>query len=285
MKNSILAACAFFASIGLTYGQLTVTNNSDAADLVNTLLGSGITSVSGQTLLGNAGDFTGGDTVAFTSNDGSITMKNGIVLSTGNPEDIDDSNSLPNTQGTAAAGVGSSFGGTEGSSLSFSFQVANDSDLFFNYVFASEEYNEFVNAGFNDGFKLLLSGGVYASTNLAIVPGTGTTPVEIDLVNNGSNSTFYNDNETGVDPFEMDGYTDVFTATASLLAGITYTMEFVVFDRGDTILDSAVFIQAGSFSDTEGDPEIPEPSTVGLLGLAGLAGFTLYRRRKAAKKA
>ena len=281
MKNSILAACAFFASIGLTYGQLTVTNNSDAADLVSTLLGSGITSVSSETLVGNAGDFTGGDTVAFTSDDGSITMRNGIVLSTGNPEDIDDTNTDPDTSGSAAS-VGF---GTEGSSLSFSFEAENDGDIFFNYVFASEEYNEYVNAGFNDGFQLLLSGGTFSSTNLAIVPGTTSTPVEIDSVNNGSFSTFYNDNSARVDPFEMDGYTDVFTATASLLAGVTYNMEFVVFDRGDTILDSAVFIQAGSFSDTEGDPEIPEPSTVGLLGLAGLAGFTLYRRRKIANKA
>ena len=56
--------------------------------------------------------------------------------------------------------------------------------LVFNYVFASEEYLEFVGAGVNDAFAFILTGVTvpYPSTNIALIPGT-STPVSIDDVN------------------------------------------------------------------------------------------------------
>ena len=70
----------------------------------------------------------------------------------------------------------------------------------FNYVFASEEYLEYVGS-INDAFGFFLSGpnpagGNYVNVNLAIVPGTANTPVTIDNVNDATNSNYYIDNGT-----------------------------------------------------------------------------------------
>ena len=41
-------------------------------------------------------------------------------------------------------------------------------------VFASEEYNEYVNTTYTDNFSMMLSGGVYTNFNLATIPGTSS---------------------------------------------------------------------------------------------------------------
>ncbi len=58
--------------------------------------------------------------------------------------------------------------------------VDTPQDLFFEFVFSSEEYNEFVNSGFNDVFAFFVDG-----ENIGFVPGT-FDPVSIDTVNGGN---------------------------------------------------------------------------------------------------
>ena len=60
--------------------------------------------------------------------------------------------------------------------LTFSFTTP-DSNVFFNYVFASTEYFTYVNTQYNDAFGFFLDG-----VNLALVPGTNT-PVAVNNVN------------------------------------------------------------------------------------------------------
>ena len=71
--------------------------------------------------------------------------------------------------------------------LTFDFETSTG-DLFFNYVWASEEYNEFVDEGFSDTFSLTVDG-----VNVALIPGTAI-PVEIDTVNLGDFPEFFNSN-------------------------------------------------------------------------------------------
>jgi hypothetical protein len=80
------------------------------------------------------------------------------------------------------------FGTNDAAILEFDF-IAEAGTISFLYVFASEEYNEFVNLGFSDVFGVFLDG-----TNISLIPGS-QTPVSIDTVNNGGNSAFYNDND------------------------------------------------------------------------------------------
>ena len=51
----------------------------------------------------------------------------------------------------------------------------------------------------------------------------------------------------GVGPIAYDGYTRAFTAQSEVNIGETYNIKLAVADAGDEALDSAVFLEAGSF--------------------------------------
>ena len=129
--------------------------------------------------------------------------------------------------------------------LEFDF-VPEQDKVSFQYVFASEEYNEYVGS-FNNVFAFFLDG-----ENIALIPET-TTPVSIHNVNNDNNSEFYNDNNPSdlgtPTPFsiEYDGFTVVLTAVANVEAGVPHHIKLAVADTSDSILDSAVFLAASSF--------------------------------------
>jgi hypothetical protein len=151
----------------------------------------------------------------------------------------------------------------------------------FQYVFGSEEYNEFVNQ-FNDVFAFFLNG-----QNIAVLPGTSTA-VSIDNINNGVNSQYYFDNASGALPTQLDGLVGrnasfPLFATGAVNAGVDNVIRISIADALDEELDSAVFLKAGSFVDTAPPPiggsPVPEPSTYGLLGAAAL-GLVAIRRRK-----
>lgn len=263
---------------------MTITPYDSANNFAQSLAGPGITinnaSYTGATAA--SGYFSGGIAAG-------IGIESGIVLTSGaasnlqgtsNTSDgISTSNALPGdaqlddliTQLTYDATV-----------LEFDFSLTTGDTAYFNFVFGSEEYNEYVDS-FNDVFGFFVGG-----INYALIPGT-TTPVSINNVNNGDNSAYYNDNDPSdlgtptPYPFEYDGFTDVFGVTIDgLTAGNTYNIALNIADAADYALDSGVFIQGGTFSDTPTDP-IPEPATMLLLG-SGLIGLAGFGRKKFFKK-
>ena len=157
--------------------------------------------------------------------------------------------------------------------LEFDFVPESDT-LKFQYVFGSEEYNDYVNSSFNDVFGYFVSGpdpegGFYSNKNIAIVPGTENTSVTINNVNNGyagcnipptgpcSFCSMYTDNTGGL-TLEYDGKTVVLTAFVLVVACETYHIKMGVADAGDGIFDSGVFIKENSFTspkiDVQTDP-------------------------------
>jgi len=92
--------------------------------------------------------------------------------------------------------------------------------------------------------------------NVALLPNTSTA-VAINTVNNGnsgtgepaSNPQFFVDNYTNAQlQIQLDGLTTVLTVTAIVNVGQVNHIKLAIADASDTALDSAVFIQAGSFS-------------------------------------
>jgi gliding motility-associated-like protein len=134
--------------------------------------------------------------------------------------------------------------------------VPYGNDISFNYIFASEEYPSFTCSEWNDAFGFIISGP-------GITPDPGLSGKNIALLPNGDYVTINNVNYdtcgdaeyyTGqpLDPYFDDitygGRTLPLTAYSEVQPGETYHIKLVVSDAGDGSYDSAVFLEAGSFS-------------------------------------
>ncbi|MBO4307844.1 MAG: choice-of-anchor L domain-containing protein [Bacteroidales bacterium] len=191
-----------------------------------------------------------------------IGIQSGIIMGSGNVSVAVG----PNNSGSASNDVGkcASYSNAQllnianGSSVNdcavLEFDFIPRSDMIeFRYVFASEEYNEYVGSQFNDVFGFFISGinprgGMYNNTNIALVPGT-TTPIAINNVNNNLNSTYYHDNaNSSSSPIQYDGYTTVLTAKARVLPCTQYHLVMAIGDVSDAAFDSGVFLEANSLT-------------------------------------
>lgn len=202
----------------------------------------------------------GGAFGTFADTTNTLNIESGLILTSGSIFNAPGPNDMPGS-GTDNFAPGDadlnsliiSTGASTQDACFVEFDVIPSSDtLQFNYVFGSEEYLEFVNAGFNDVFGFFINGpGITGNQNIAIVPGTTNTPVSIDNVNNITNSAFYVDNGDGTTPalnpnLQYDGHTTVLTAKTPVIPCQTYRLKLAVSDVGDGILDSGVFIEKGS---------------------------------------
>ncbi len=242
-------------------GGLVVTQVNDANALVNKIVGSGITA-SNLKITGAAaafGTFTGGKEI--------IGFEDGIILSTGKAVDVvgpnkkNDTSTANNTAGDADLTQAINGATLDAAVLEFDFVPASDT-LSFQYVFSSEEYNEYANSRFNDTFAFFVNG-----VNAAIVPGSAPPiPVSINTVNGGNpygvnaqNSVYFVNNElssrgTNVINTEMDGLTVVMSVSIKVNAGVVNHIKLAIADGSDNTYDSNVFIKAGSLNDREARP-------------------------------
>ena len=135
--------------------------------------------------------------------------------------------------------------------LEFDFIPQGDT-VEFQYIFASEEYPEFV-FSFNDVFAFFISGpGISGGVqNLALVPGT-SDPVSINTINSSTNSALYTPNGTGsvgesqyTNPkvVQFDGFTVPLTAISKVTPCKTYHLKIAIADVADGSYDSGVFLK------------------------------------------
>lgn len=257
---------------------LTVTSTTtDGSDLVAAIVGSGITVTPGSVSYIGAPDQAGTFVGGFSSDFG---IDSGIIMTTGSAYDAEGLNGGLKMQTTADTGGDADLTALiyDGSPqppftldrnvLEFDFTTAGG-DLYFNFLFASEEYNLYVGASYNDVFAFWVDG-----VNIALAP--DLSPVSISNVNcgnpysgSGPNCDSFNNNDGTLaydNPY--DGFTDVFVAELLGLSPGEHHIKMAIADAGDTIIESAVLIQAGTFSDQS--TNVPEPSTGLLVGL-GLA--------------
>ncbi len=265
MKKILLLV--FIISINTIQAQLAVGNDAltPAEYVQNYLLGNGITvsnikfngtTAAANTIVDQVGKFSNGNT--------SVGISNGLILSTGNALVAEGPNDL---SGASLAAANPTVGDPDLAMLTtsavkntaiieFDF-VPIGQNLTFNFVFASEEYLEFVNSSFNDVFGFFISGpgitGPYSGNakNLAVLP-TTTTPITINTINNVLNSDYYINNGTGSTPnvnfgTQYDGHTKVLPATTTVQCGETYHIKIAIANVSDNAYDSAVFLEANSF--------------------------------------
>lgn len=266
MKTNLKLSLLFlFINLCLS-AQLTVNSNISIEQLVeDVLVGEGVevSNISYTGTISNRG--------TFNSLNSNVGIGEGIILSTGNIGDAVGPNDDPGESGGMGIPgdqdleqlLGLGVTTFDAVVLEFDFVPIEDS-IVFNYVFASEEYLEYVNGGYFDVFGFFLSGpGINGpfqnnATNVATIPGTNTA-VTIDNINDNVNSQYYVDNGTG-DSWpensdntivQFDGLTTRLTAVLQVQACETYHIKLAIADVGDDVFDSGVFLEKGSFSLTQ----------------------------------
>ncbi|MFN3343172.1 MAG: choice-of-anchor L domain-containing protein [Flavobacteriales bacterium] len=279
MKKLFLASITLL-SCSNAFSQLVVNNTTlTPTQLVqNVLVGTGVT-VSNVTFNGAPGNTVTVQAGQFNGSSSNIGLAGGIILASGNAQVAVG----PNNNGGASQGPPQGILATDPdlaaitpnqiydqAVLEFDFVPIGDS-ISFRYVFASEEYNEYVCASVNDAFGFFISGpgitGPYTNNakNIATIPGTNT-PVSINTVNLGVAGTAGTaGNCSSIDPawasynvfyagtntqnsVQYDGWTVVLTAKTAVQCGQTYHIKLAIADAGDGVWDSGVFLEGGSLT-------------------------------------
>lgn len=187
-----------------------------------------------------------------------LGIERGLIIATGNVRVAEGPNDYPEANETSSCSTyydnsleqlatSSIYGAAV---LEFDF-VPWDSIISFNYVFASEEYPEYVGADFNDVFGFFVSGlnpdgGSYNNANMALVPETGEE-VSIHTVNDQYNEQYYVDNNFGEAVIQYDGFTVPMNASFKVIPLTQYHIKMGVCNVGDSLVDSGVFLEASSF--------------------------------------
>ena len=125
--------------------------------------------------------------------------------------------------------------------------------FYYRYVFASEEYDEYVCSQYNDIFAFYLWEDGKQKKNVALVPNK-KLPVSINTVNNGNpynkscekrNAYLYQKNN-GKQNLLYDGFTKVLDIRQKVTPGKKYHLKIAIADASDGFWDSAVLLENGS---------------------------------------
>lgn len=274
---AVLALTLIFPYESNAFAPIDVQTTTDGQILANAITGEGITInlgtaeyYGGIDKSGNKmppSPFASGTFINYYSQAiNPFCMPAGVILSTGNatfaeqPNDDDSAqrlnfkgrdgdlegllNNIPNPPVNAAET-------TDAAVLEFDF-TTNTGNLFIHYVFASEEYNEFVGSDYNDVFGFFVDG-----KNIALIPCNGGDTVEINNVNKTKNSDWFIDNDFGdfggfppLPSIQYDGLTQVLTACAYDIGTGNHHIKIAIADASETgnpskamQLDSAVFVR------------------------------------------
>lgn len=198
----------------------------------------------------------------FTGGSSSFPFSSGIVLSTSRakrtegPNDtlIDEGQTswLGDSDLNQALGISNTFNATV---LEFDF-IPLTSNISFDYIFASEEYQGTAPCRYSDGFAFLLKevGTSNPYQNLALIPGTSTpvlvTSVHPDISGNcpAINEAYFGGFNDSTAPINLNGQTVVLTAKSAVNPGVTYHIKLVIADHENIRYDSAIFLGGGSFN-------------------------------------
>jgi outer membrane protein OmpA-like peptidoglycan-associated protein len=217
----------------------------------------------------------------FRKGKGKFDISKGLILSTGRvsaavgPNDRGDESTIFMTPGDpdlAKIAHGRTY---DASVLEFDFIPVSDS-ISFRYIFASEEYPEYVGSHFNDVFAFFLSGpGIEGQKNLAVLP-EWETPVTVNSINQRKNSAYFTDNnfynnkkgdiklwyrnrkylDMRNRSVQYDGYTHTLIAKAGVVPYHTYHIKIAIADVEDHAFDSGVFLEANSFQSFKKDEPV-----------------------------
>lgn len=267
MKRICITILFFTIFPILAFGQSIQVGSQNLYPLIQSLVGSGVT-ISNITVNGTPshsyGFFTNGNPASVYKG---LGINEGVILTTGKISDAVGSN-VNSPEKTVENGTGGeplldNLGlGTTMDACVISFDIVpQGNSISLKYVFASEEYPNYVDDQYNDVMGIFISGpGIAGVQNISLVPGT-SSPVCVNNVNEGystecdsntgtgcMNCAYFENNCFGK-VHQYDGFTKVLRATASNLTRCeTYRMTIAIADVEDMLLDSALFIEKKSIT-------------------------------------
>ncbi|WGD33952.1 choice-of-anchor L domain-containing protein [Olleya sp. YS] len=213
------------------------------------------------------GNFGGADQSYgyFDATGTTFPFQSGVVLSTGRLTNVNGPNTslsdddAPNWSGDqdleTILNESDTFNATI---IEFQF-TSTATQISFNYIFASEEYQEGNpnTCQFSDLFGFLIrESGQQQYENIALVPNT-QTPVKVTTVHpeilggcQAENEFYFESWNNNTAPINFNGQTKVLSAVANTTPNTTYEVKLVIADEFNYRYDSAVFLEAGSFEFT-----------------------------------
>ena len=277
--SAIMLSCALAlqANAQITVNDMDEDPGLSAQDLAEALAGTGVSIVANSAQLVQNADPWSTPTDPPLSAAGTFTVTNdvlgagfssGVILSSGRADNIQGTEDALAIEGNynllsdAQAELGlmgdsqlealyPEWYFQDGTSLEFDF-VPDANQVSIQFVFASEEYTEYVNDGFNDIFAIFVNG---QTVNLATVE-PNDDPVSIDSINHLRNPLLFRNNDihdspeplNGYHVTEADGFTTIITCILPVDANETNSLKVVIADAGDAILDSWALLKGASLT-------------------------------------
>jgi hypothetical protein len=287
MRQLLLGTVAA-AALALGAGQaaaLTITTTTSVATLTNALLapGSGITIGTSSLTSGNSaqqGTYTGFNLAPSSGSSPTLTLGNGVALSTGraNIGSVNNANETTFNTGNGGLAALSTLSGRttfNANALEYTFTVApGNNAIQLDFQFSTEE---FPTQNVTDIFGVFVDGVNYARFASG------------DLISNTpGNPTNFISNPIGAGLYatQYNGLSRVLSLTGLLNTNLTtHTILIGIADTQDTRFDSGVFVANLRATNTSGgggiDPTpVPAPAALALFGI-GLLGLGLVRRKAA----
>ncbi len=229
-----------------TGAELTYNTSATAMQMANAIFGEGVTVVSAT--------YTGDSrSSAIYSNGqlapGVVPSDTGVILSTGRVVDFTQSNGDPNrntntTTDTSGPNNNAWFNALAGANtfdaafLDVTF-VPTGNVMTMRFVFASEEYPEYINSNFNDVVGVWING---VSVPMVVNGGTAS----VNNINNATQQNLFVDNTNDAYNTEMDGFTVVLSLSIPVNPGVQNTIRIGIADVGDAQYDSNLLIAGDS---------------------------------------
>ena len=199
----------------------------------------------------------------FTDGGSNFPFENGIILSSGAANEA---------AGPYSSGASGGFGGAGDLDLenATGVSVTNDAtyiefdfvplapQISFNFIMASSEYAGTFQCTYEDAFAFILThiptGDEF---NLAVLPDTDTGNIFVTVTNihpavgttcGAANEQYFGGYTPDSGEIGYTGRTVPLTAFSEVIAGDQYHIKLVVADQSDSVVDTAIFIEGGSFS-------------------------------------
>ncbi len=232
-----------------TTAELPIDTSATAEEMVEEIFGEGIEIVEGTASYSgdpdSSGIYTDGDAIA----DGVTPSDTGVILSTGDTSGFTNSSGQQNqsnstTTSSSGQNNNSDFNDAAGTRTYDAAYIETDfipegDTITMQFVFASEEYPEYVDSIYQDTVAVWINGEL---VELEV----GDGDADPGNVNSGDNENLYISNTGDEYNTEMDGFTVTMTMTIPVEAGEVNSITIGIADVGDSSYDSALLIAGDS---------------------------------------